>query len=128
MPLGTLLLTHHLITKDQLMDAIDKQGRSGNKLGEILVGEGYTTQQQIINVLAKQYNLPIIKQIDFHILSFDKLPKMSRYHYDRLMNSGSYPIALEGSSVTVAIQDPSNEVQVANILRWTKPYKVSFVM
>lgn len=128
MPLGNLLLEHKLITKDQLVKALDEQGHSGEQLGKILVRLGFITQKTISDTLAKQYKLPIVKRNKISILHFDDLSKLSRYQYDMLIRSHSYPIKLQGNSVTIAIKDPSNEVKIAKILRWTKPYEANFVM
>lgn len=58
--LGELLVKHDLITPDQLSHAVEKQRKTGQKLGEVLVGAGYISQEKLLNFLAQQFNIPYV--------------------------------------------------------------------
>lgn len=55
--LGRLLLDADVITEEELARALDEQGRSGGKLGEILVSQGAADAVTIAGVLAERLGL-----------------------------------------------------------------------
>ncbi len=58
--LGDLLIQQKLISQEQLNFALEEQKRNGRKLGRVLVDNGYITEEQISESLAKQLNAPYI--------------------------------------------------------------------
>ncbi|MDA7965913.1 glycosyltransferase family 2 protein [Ruegeria sp.] len=58
-PLGTCLLDRGLITQDQLIKALHLQRRQNAPLGEILVGEGWASRQDVMAALSDQSGLQI---------------------------------------------------------------------
>ncbi len=58
--LGDLLVQQKLISLDQLQFVLEQQKRSGRKLGRVLVDNGFITEDQISETLAKQLNIPYI--------------------------------------------------------------------
>jgi len=58
--LGDLLVQAGEITAEQLSMALDEQRRSGHKLGATLVELGFTTEQRILETLARQLGLQLI--------------------------------------------------------------------
>jgi MSHA biogenesis protein MshE len=58
--LGDLLVEHQLITEDQLMQALAGQKKSGQKLGRYLVQQGYVKEEQMLELLSQQLQLPYI--------------------------------------------------------------------
>ncbi len=58
--IGELLIANKVITKDQLLNAIIHQTRTGKKLGEALVALKYCTYQEIARALCKQLRLPYV--------------------------------------------------------------------
>ncbi|HTN93283.1 MAG TPA: hypothetical protein VMJ33_01730 [Gallionella sp.] len=65
--LGDLLLQQHLITQDQLKLALEQQIRSRLKLGRILVNNGFVTEENISETLAKQLDIPYVNLKHFQI-------------------------------------------------------------
>src|SRR3954454_9833441 len=55
--LGLLLIEMGVITPEQLEEALAIQARSGERLGEILVANGYTSRLAIHDALAEQSDL-----------------------------------------------------------------------
>ncbi|NOD30127.1 glycosyltransferase [Ruegeria atlantica] len=58
-PLGTCLLEANVITCSQLDHALSLQTRQKAPLGEILVGEGYATRQDVLKALSTQFGWQI---------------------------------------------------------------------
>jgi len=58
--LGETLVQQRLISQEQLKFALDEQRRSGRKLGRILVENGFVTEDQICEGLARQFNIPYV--------------------------------------------------------------------
>lgn len=58
--LGDLLVEHQLITNDQLMQALAEQKTSGHKLGRVLVEKGYVKEEQVLELVSRQLQIPYI--------------------------------------------------------------------
>lgn len=58
--LGDVLLNSGVISSEQLTKALEQQKGSGKKLGEVLVEEGYATEDAIAGALARQMNLEMV--------------------------------------------------------------------
>ena len=56
--LGDLLVQQKLISLEQLQFALEQQKRSGRKLGRVLVDNGFVSEEQISESVAKQLNIP----------------------------------------------------------------------
>lgn len=54
-PLGQLLLEARVLTEDVLEEVLEKQARTGRRLGEILVDDGYVSSRVMANALAEQH-------------------------------------------------------------------------
>lgn len=64
MPLGTVLVQRREVTTVQLKTALAEQRRSGLRLGDQLVGLGYTTRDVLLRALASQAGVPYLVTID----------------------------------------------------------------
>jgi len=58
--LGDLLVQQKLISLEQLQFVLEQQKRSGRKLGRVLADNGFISEDQISEALAKQLNIPYI--------------------------------------------------------------------
>ena len=99
--IGDLLKEAGIITEVQILEALD-QKRKDQKLGDALVEQGYITEKQLLRVLEIQLNLESISLYQYPIDDrlVDLLPK------DRARKNLALPIKLEGSKLTVAMNDP----------------------
>ena len=99
--IGDLLKEAGIITEVQILEALD-QKRKNQKLGDALVEQGYITEKQLLSVLEIQLNLESISLYQYPIDDrlVDLLPK------DRARKNLALPIKLEGSKLTVAMNDP----------------------
>lgn len=99
--IGDLLKEAGIINEVQILEALD-QKRKNQKLGDALVEQGYITEKQLLSVLEIQLNLESISLYQYPIDDrlVDLLPK------DRARKNLALPIKLEGSKLTVAMNDP----------------------
>lgn len=65
--LGAILVKHGVITRDQLDEALARQGKYHRPLGEILVESGYATPEDIINALVAQSGVPYLPLDNYEV-------------------------------------------------------------
>ena len=58
--IGDLLIEHKIISQEQLNTALAAQKKSGRKLGRVLIDNGNLTEDQLLDFLARQLNIPYI--------------------------------------------------------------------
>ncbi|OGI38282.1 MAG: MSHA biogenesis protein MshE [Candidatus Muproteobacteria bacterium RBG_16_62_13] len=58
--IGDLLIAHKIISQEQLNAALADQKKSGRKLGRVLIENGFLSEDQLLNFLAQQLNIPCI--------------------------------------------------------------------
>src|SRR3990172_12804808 len=58
--IGDLLITHKVISQEQLNAALVEQKKSGRKLGRVLIENGFITEDQLLTFLSQQLNIPYI--------------------------------------------------------------------
>ena len=104
-PLGQLLVDGRILTEEQLQRALEAKGSTGQRLGEIVVDLGFTTERAIAGALAEQYEL---EYVDLDIVQLDKraialLPEELARRYEALPLS-----ILEDGTPLLAVTDPTN--------------------
>ena len=102
--LGDLLVEAGLITKEQLKEALKVQKKDNERLGTILVKLGYLTEEEITSFLSKQYGIPAVNLEHFEI-SEDVIKRIPSDIARKYM---LIPITRTGSTLTVAMADPTN--------------------
>src|SRR3954462_11635253 len=102
--LGDLLVKEKVITSEQLKQALSDQKSNGGRLGAVLVKLGFLTDEDVTNFLSRQYGVPAINLAYFEIdASVVKLiPHDTAKRYQIL------PLSRVGSSLTIAMVDPTN--------------------
>jgi type IV pilus assembly protein PilB len=110
-PLGTILVQRGLVTQDQIEDAIAEQARTSRSLGRVLVSSGAVSEADLVSALAAQAGLEFVDLRDY---SID--PTAASTISDQLSRRyQAMPIAWEGTSLVVAMADPSNVLAVDDI-------------
>ncbi|HMH17531.1 MAG TPA: GspE/PulE family protein [Burkholderiales bacterium] len=71
--LGDLLISQKLISQEQLKFVLEQQKRGGRKIGKLLVENGFVTEEQISEAIAKQFNIPYI-----NLKFFNLVPEVAR--------------------------------------------------
>ena len=102
--MGDILIKEDVINLDQLKTAIQEQRETGKRLGETLLNLGYIDEHQLVAYLSKQYGVPAINLDQFEI-SLDILKSVSR---ETAIKHKLIPISKSGSTLVVAMSDPSN--------------------
>src|SRR5947209_6917988 len=102
--IGELLLKEKLITSEQLQQALNQQKSNGGKLGYNLVKMGFIKDEQITALLSKQYGVPAISLAQFKIdpTIVKLVPTETARKYQMI------PLSRNGSTLTIAMTDPTN--------------------
>src|SRR5579883_2429970 len=102
--LGEILLRESRISAQQLQLALEHQRSHGGKLGEALVNLGFLTHEHVTEALAAQYGIPSVKLSEFPVdpavVKLIPMEMATKHHV--------LPLVRAGSSLTLAISDPSN--------------------
>lgn len=59
MPLGLNLISHGLLTIEQLKKATDEQKENGGEIGELLVRQGVVSEKQVTAIRAAEWGCPV---------------------------------------------------------------------
>ncbi len=122
--LGDLLVEHKLISEGQLTAALDEQKKSGHKLGRVLIENGYVKEDDVLNLLSRQLNVPFVDLSAFQFRPdiVNKLPETAARRFRAL--------ALEDTpdGLLVGMADPTNIFAYDDLVRVVKgPIKVAVV-
>jgi type IV pilus assembly protein PilB len=109
--LGELLIKEGAITEEQLGKALEQQKSSGGRLGYHLVRLGFISEEQITKVLSRQFGIPSINlnsyTVDGDILKVIPADVAKKYLV--------MPVSRIGSTLTLAMADPSNVFAIDDI-------------
>ena len=102
--IGELLLKEKRITPAQLQEALNHQKANGGKVGLNLVRLGFVTDEEITELLSKQYGVPSINlsQFDIDAAVIKLIPPETVQKYQII------PLSRSGATLTIAITDPTN--------------------
>ena len=102
--LGEILVKEKLIDADQLKKALDYQQQNGGRLGACLMKLGFITDDEITEVLSRQYGVPSINlkyyEVDPAVIKL--IPQDTAVRYQIV------PLSRVGSTLTIAMTDPTN--------------------
>jgi hypothetical protein len=102
MPLGTLIFRAGLIAPQQLEDALAEGLRTGKRLGEVLLGRGWLSEEDLARLLAGQKGLPYA---DVERVAVDR-ELAGSMSYEEARNEMALPLVIEFGSPVVAMCDP----------------------
>jgi hypothetical protein len=100
--LGEMLVERGKIEAEDLDRALELQRERGDKLGKILVDMGLVAQRDVLAALSEQLDVPLVT-IDGPPPA---APEIEGLSYRFLRQSRAFPVALNGSVLTVAMADP----------------------
>jgi MSHA biogenesis protein MshE len=102
--LGEILVQYDLISADDLTKALEEQKRTGRKLGRIFVDNGYVTETQISEALARQLKIPFIdlQQFNTKLNLISKLPEAQARRFRCVV------LEDKGASYLVGMVDPTD--------------------
>ena len=123
--LGDILVKNNIITGEQLTAALQEQKMSGgqSKLGTILVKQGLIKEPDLIAFLSRQYGVPTINLADYEIepAVIKTIPPEVAQKYNLV------PVNRAGSTLIVAVSDPSNLFAIEDI-KFMTSYNVEMVV
>jgi len=102
--IGELLIDEGLIKPEQLKRALEEQQQTGERIGYILVKLGFITEDDLVEVLARQFHVPAVNpsqlSIPKEILGLIPLNIVQKYHV--------IPFGLMGNTLNIALADPGD--------------------
>jgi MSHA biogenesis protein MshE len=104
MRLGDLLVHEHIITNEQLMQALNSQKATGRKLGDTLIELSYLSERQLLEFLAHQLDLPFL-DISQRRITSELASLLPEVHARRLR---ALIIEDRGDSVLIGMSDPAD--------------------
>src|SRR5271169_515792 len=102
--LGDLLVKENAITPEQLEQAQKLQRENGGRLGSALVKLGFLKETEVTTFVSRQYGIPAVNlaycEIDPAVVKLIPYDAAKRYQI--------LPLSRVGSSLTIALVDPTN--------------------
>jgi MSHA biogenesis protein MshE len=124
MRLGDLLVHEHIITNEQLMQALNSQKSTGRKLGDTLIELGYIGERQLQEFLAQQLNVPFLDISQRRIPSEVAL-LLPEVHARRLR---ALIIEDQGGSVLLGMSDPADLSGLDQLEQMLSPKKINLAV
>ncbi len=121
--LGELLVRENIISVEQLQKAQGEQQRSGGRLGASLVKLGMVEESELLSFLSKQYHVPSINLDDFEV----DTEIVGLLTEEVAGKHQVVPVHRAGSSLVVAMADPSNIYAIDDI-KFLTGYNVEVVV
>ncbi|MDY6286864.1 MAG: GspE/PulE family protein [Lachnospiraceae bacterium] len=104
--LGDMLMSQGYITEEQLAEALVRQKANGKRLGQELIDDGYITEDQLIDTLRVQLGIDYID-----LSKTDIEPSMSKYVPKALAKKEVIvPVRVSRDTLFLAMADPLNFV------------------
>ncbi|MFH1964134.1 MAG: type IV-A pilus assembly ATPase PilB [Acidobacteriota bacterium] len=102
--IGEVLIRYGHLSVDQLREALHYQKVHSSHFVASLVSLGFVTEDTVVNVLSRQYNLPVVdlSEVDIDINCLRLIPR------DRAVNNRVLPLKKKGAVLKVAVTDPSD--------------------
>ena len=102
--LGDVLVAQKVISAEQLNASLERQKKSGKRLGRVFVEEGFASEEQIAEALAQQLKLPHVdlkfRELDPQVVR--KLPEALARRYRAIV------LEERESGYLVAVADPTD--------------------
>jgi type IV pilus assembly protein PilB len=113
--LGDILVAEGIVSRPQLEQALRERRGSSEKIGRLLVRRGLITEDQLVDVLSRQYGVPAVSvgdlTIDPEILCL--VPAQMARKYEVL------PLRRTGTTLTLAMADPTDIFAIDDVTLMT---------
>lgn len=121
--LAEVLIRGGIVTREQLREASEKEKKNGSNLVQELVKLGFTTEDQIVEFLAKQFGIErvSVENISLQESAFNLVPPQLIQKHQII------PIRLAGSTLIVAMTDPTHLAAI-NEIKFITGYGVRVVL
>lgn len=100
--IGDLLVQNQVITEEQLMTALREQKNTGRKLGRTLIDLGYVDEDNLLNFLSRQLEIPFVqlRHFQFNMNLVKKLPEALARRFRSIV------LAEQSGELLVGMADP----------------------
>ncbi|CAB0150569.1 Type II secretion system protein E [Pseudidiomarina piscicola] len=124
MRLGDLLVQEKIISESQLMQALEDQRTNGRKLGVTLVDLGFIEEQELLEFLARQLNIPFVELGDRKIAAdvVNLLPEIQARRHRALV------VEADDNEALVAMSDPADLSAVDAISQYLQPRTIKLAV
>jgi type IV pilus assembly protein PilB len=121
--LGELLVRGGVVTRDQLNKALEVEKHNGSNVIQELVRLGFTTEDRLTQFLASQFGIEkvALEAADLSETVFNLVPA------ELIQKHAIVPVKLLGSTLTVAMADPTNLIAI-NEVQFITGYGVRAVL
>ncbi len=124
MRLGDLLVHEHIITNEQLMQALNSQKTTGRKLGDTLIELSYLSERQLLEFLAQQLDVPFL-DISQRRIATESASLLSEVHARRLR---ALIIEDKGDSVVIGMSDPADLNAIDQLEQMLSPKRLELAV
>ncbi|MDI6740916.1 MAG: ATPase, T2SS/T4P/T4SS family, partial [Candidatus Edwardsbacteria bacterium] len=109
--IGDMLLKAGLISGEQLDKALAEQKGSGSRIGSILVKLGFLSEDEIVQFLSKQFNVPAVNLREYKID-----PSLVKLVPSQIVQKyGVLPLSRLGRTLTLAVVNPNDALAMEDI-------------
>ncbi|OGW82001.1 MAG: hypothetical protein A3G33_04445 [Omnitrophica bacterium RIFCSPLOWO2_12_FULL_44_17] len=100
--IGEELIRKNLVTLEQIGQALEVQEQTGEFLGRILVRFGFIPESKLIEVLADQFELRLVRPDEMEISKevLQRVPPKVAHHYH------IFPVEIKGNHLLIAMNEP----------------------
>jgi general secretion pathway protein E len=116
MRLGEMLIERRLIGPEDLERGLEIQKERGEKIGKILADLGFVSMRDVLAVLAEQLGIPLLAAIEAPPPADPVLDGLAPRF---LRQSRCLPVALQNSTLTLAMADPLDFETIAAVRGFT---------
>ncbi|WP_206485146.1 GspE/PulE family protein [Thalassotalea sp. G2M2-11] len=124
MRLGDLLVHEHIISNEQLMQALNSQKSTGRKLGSTLIELGYIGEKQLLEFLAQQLDVPFL-DISQRRIPTEVAALLPEVHARRLR---AIIIEDQGDAVLIGMSDPADLSGLDSLEQMLSPKKIKLAV
>ena len=122
--IGEILVGLGLITPEQLKEALVEQKRSKEFLGLLLIKKNFITEEGLLKALSEQFGIPIV-----HIIKNDIDWSLQHlFSTTLLLDYKCFPISRDNWSVTFAITNPLDIWMIKKIEEETGGLRLRLVL
>jgi serine/threonine-protein kinase len=103
--LGEMLVSLGKLSETQLKGALERQKRTGGRIGELLVAEGLVTEEDVVRMLSEQGGIPFVSD---KVLRTMPVPKtlLSLLPLEKAERLEAVPVAQQGKELVCAMREP----------------------
>jgi MshEN domain len=103
--LASLMAEEGIASKEQLEEALAEGQQTGERLGEVVLRRGWTTEAALANLIARQWDLTFVAR-SLIVVDENAQARLSREDAKEL---GACPVSTNDGTELVAVADPSEE-------------------